>query len=94
MVRVLVHLELDNYLEWRSTFDNNESYRKKEGSKGCEVFQNSVNPNEVFIIWNWDNIDNAKNYFGRTSWLDLMRISGLSKEPEILFFDHIEKSEA
>jgi hypothetical protein len=94
MVRVLVHFKLENYQEWRSTFELNKSYREKEGSLGCEILHNSRIPNEVSIIWNWDNLGHAQEYFNRTSWRDLMKISGVAKIPEILFFDIVEKINA
>ena len=62
MVYVIVQLKLESFDKWKPVFDERAAIRKESGSKGARLFLNSDNPNEGFILFDWDNMENARKY--------------------------------
>ena len=62
MVYVIAQLKLESYDKWKPVFDERAALRKDSGSKEARLFRNSGDPNEAVILFEWDNIENARNY--------------------------------
>ena len=62
MVYVMVPLKLESFDKWKPVFDDRSAIRKNSGSKEARLFVNSENHNEAVILFEWDNLENAKNY--------------------------------
>ncbi len=62
MVYVLTQLKLDSYTKWKTFFDEKSTARQENGSKEAHLFRNSDDQNEVMILFEWDNNDNARKY--------------------------------
>jgi quinol monooxygenase YgiN len=62
MVYVIAQLKLESYDKWKSVFDERSAIRKEAGSKEARLFRNSEDPNEAVILFDWDNIENARKY--------------------------------
>jgi heme-degrading monooxygenase HmoA len=62
MVYVIAQLKLESYDKWKPVFDERSVIRKEKGSKEARLFRNSDDHNEVMILFEWDNIENARNY--------------------------------
>ncbi len=62
MVYVLAQLKLESYAKWKTFFDERSAARKEAGSKEAHLFRNSDDQNEVMILFEWDNKENAWNY--------------------------------
>jgi heme-degrading monooxygenase HmoA len=59
---MLVHYEVRDFGKWKPFFERFESTRKTSGSKSAQVFQNSEDPADVFILFEWDSVENAQNF--------------------------------
>jgi quinol monooxygenase YgiN len=62
MVYMLVRLQITNYAKWKTFFDERSATRKESGSKEAHLFRNKDDPNEVVILFDWDNMENAQKY--------------------------------
>ena len=62
MVHVIGQLKLESYEKWKTFFDERSATRKESGSKEAHLFRNLDNQNEVMILFEWDNIENARKY--------------------------------
>lgn len=62
MIYVLGKLKLESYDKYKPFFDKRSAAREESGSKEAHLFRNSDNPNEVLILFKWDNKENAKKY--------------------------------
>ncbi len=60
MPYMLVHNKVKDFGKWKPFFDRHESTRKTSGSKSVQVLQNSEDPNHVFILFEWDSVENSK----------------------------------
>ena len=62
MPHMLVHNKVRDFGEWKPFFDRHESTRKTSGSKSAQVFQNVEDPTDVFILFEWDSVENARKF--------------------------------
>ncbi len=94
MAYVLVRHKVEDYNKWKPFYDGNESTRKKLGSKGARLFKSRDNPNELVIITEWDNVEDARKFAGSPDLKETMQKAGVKGMPEIIFLDEIQKSKA
>jgi quinol monooxygenase YgiN len=62
MVYVLAKLKVESYERWKTFFDKRSASREESGSKEAHLFRNSDDQNEVVILFEWDNKENARKY--------------------------------
>jgi heme-degrading monooxygenase HmoA len=62
MVYIIAQLKLESFDKWKSVFEERSAIRKESGSKEARLFRNSNDPAEAMILFEWDNIENAKKY--------------------------------
>ena len=94
MVHLLVHHHVEDYKKWKPIFDQHASDRSKAGSKGVRVLRNANDPNDIFTVIEWDNIDNAKKFGQSDSLKAAMQKEGEQGAPEVYFLDEVGKLSA
>jgi heme-degrading monooxygenase HmoA len=94
MVHLLVHHHVEDYKKWKPVFDEHASDRSKAGSKGAWLFRNANDPNDVFAITQWDNIESAKKFGQSDSLKAAMERGGVQGAPEVYFLEEIGKQSA
>lgn len=62
MCHVLVKIKVDSYAKWKYAYDKRSTMRKESGFKNALIFRNFEDPNEVVILFDWDNLPNARKY--------------------------------
>ncbi|MGB9938091.1 MAG: putative quinol monooxygenase [Methanobacterium sp.] len=92
MQYVLVINKIEDYDKWRPIFDENMESRQNSGSKEAHVFRSADNPNEVVILYKWDNLDNAKKFFASSDVKTKMQKAGVVGMPNIHLLDGIGKT--
>ncbi|MGZ7160961.1 MAG: antibiotic biosynthesis monooxygenase [Methanobacterium sp.] len=90
---LIIH-KVEDYDKWRTVFDENETSRRNNGSKGAHVFRNADNPNEIVILFEWDNVDNARKFFESSKLSKRIQNAGIIAEPEIHFMEGIGRTSA
>ena len=60
---VLVRITVEDYAKWRPVFDQISDLRKNSGSQGGQLLRKADSPNEVTILFEWPDLDNARRYF-------------------------------
>ncbi|MBI2845138.1 MAG: cyclase [Chloroflexi bacterium] len=88
MPHLLVKLTLEDYARWKPVFDEYAALRKTNGSQGGHLFQNASNPNEVFILFEWDP-EKSKAYFGSEEVKAAMQRAGVTGR-ELVFLTEVE----
>lgn len=94
MPHTLVHHKVRNFAQWKPFFDRDETTRKTSGSKGAQVFQNSDDPNDIFILFEWDSIENAKKFVSSDDLKKTMEQAGVIDVPHVHFLKEVGKSKA
>ena len=62
MPYVLIHHNVADYDKFRSVFDFDAERRKRLGSKGGRLLHSSEGPNDLFALFEWDDVDKAREF--------------------------------
>ena len=87
MPYVLVRHKVEDYEKWRPAYDEHGATRKTSGCKGTQVFRNAENPNEIVMLLEWDNLENARQLVQSEDLREAMQRSGVTDQPDIYFLD-------
>jgi quinol monooxygenase YgiN len=85
MIQVLVHHQVADYNNWRSVFDAALDFRHNGGECSCRIFRKAGNPNDLTLLFEWENIDRAKHYMTSDELREKMRQAGVIGVPEIQY---------
>jgi heme-degrading monooxygenase HmoA len=80
-----------DYDKWKPAFDGHSSARKAGGEKGGWLLRNTANPNEIVVLFEWDNLDNARKFVESPELREVMQRAGVVSRPDILFLDLAER---
>jgi heme-degrading monooxygenase HmoA len=92
MAHLLVHHKVEDYNKFKPVFDAHSSARSKGGSQGGKVFRSANDPNEVFVLLEWDSVENAQKFGQSDSTKEAMKNAGVVGIPEIYFLEEATKT--
>lgn len=88
MVHIIAQLKLESFDKWKSVFEERSAIRKESGSKEARLFLNSNDPSEAMILFEWDNIENAKKYLESEALKEALKKVGATFT--ITYLDEVE----
>jgi hypothetical protein len=94
MVYVFIKHKVEDFSKWKPGFDDHGSTRKEAGSKGGMLFRTLEDPNDLVIIFEWDNIENARKFTESEDLKKKMQEVGVVGKPDIFFLEKIEDVKA
>jgi len=95
MPYVLIRHKIEDYAKWRPEYDEHgASRRKASGCKGTHVFRNSENPNEIVILLEWDELENARQFIQSEDLREAMQRAGVADQPDIYILDDAGRTSA
>ena len=59
----LVRLKIADYAKFKPVFDQVSAIRKAHGSKGGTLFREADSSDEVTVLLEWDNLENARKFY-------------------------------
>jgi heme-degrading monooxygenase HmoA len=92
MVHIEVHHKVQDYAKWKEVFYEQAKIRKESGSKGARIFRDEKDPNNVAILFEWDEMAKARTFFESGFLQHTLERAGLIGKPEIFF--EVEKTDA
>ena len=63
MPDLIIRQQVEEYSSWKAVFDQDMATRRACGSQGSRIFRNTTTPNELIILFTWDDLDRARLYF-------------------------------
>jgi heme-degrading monooxygenase HmoA len=94
MANLLVHHTVEDYNKWKHFFDGHSDFRSEMGSKGGKVFRSVSNPNDLFILFEWDSTENAQKFTESDNLKEVMKNAGVQGMPDIYFVEQISDTKA
>lgn len=89
MVYLLGKTGVDDFDQWRSNFDENDSYRVDNGQRGYQIYQSSNDPNEVVVLFEWDDEENARALFDSEEMGKRLADAGVKEKPELTALNRV-----
>ena len=85
MATLFVHHKVQDYAAWRKVFDDLTARRTGYGCTGHKVFQSPSDPNEITILTEWKNVDQAKTYATSPDLKEGMKNAVVTSQPDVMF---------
>jgi heme-degrading monooxygenase HmoA len=73
MANVLVQHKIGKWSEFEGIFKGDGERRKALGSKGGKVFRNVDDPENIFVVFEWRDVEGAKKFAGGLETHEAMR---------------------
>lgn len=90
MLKPIVEHKVKDFTSWKKVFDSTTDLIKRYGGSNCTVNTRHDNPNDVYVICEWDKKENFDSFSKSKELADAMKKSGVISEPQITILD--EKS--
>jgi antibiotic biosynthesis monooxygenase (ABM) superfamily enzyme len=87
MAYMFVRHSVQDYEAWKSVFDSVSDLRKRSGEKSYQILRQDNGSSSLIALFQWDNLDNARNYAASPELKEAMQRAGVSGKPEILFLE-------
>ena len=87
MAHLLVIENVEDFARWKQAFDDHVAAREASGCKGRFIFQNATDPNNVFILLEWDDVVQVRAFAELDSLRQAMQRGGVVGAPEVFFLE-------
>ena len=94
MPYILVQHSVKDYDKWKAVFDGQEATRRAAGSKGGFVLRNADDPDQITVLLEWDNLENARAFAGSDDLREAMQRAGVMGPPNVYFLDEADRPSA
>jgi len=88
---LVVRHKVEDYAKWKTAFDEGIAMRKAGGEKSYQIFHTNDDSNDLVLLFEWDNLDNARKFMQSEELREVMQRAGVSKEVDISFLEEVEK---
>ncbi len=90
MSYLVIRHKVEDYAKWKRLFDEHAATRKAHGCKGGQLLRSTEKPSEVVIVFEWDNLDEAREFTRSDDLLKTMEKAGVMGKPEFFFLEESE----
>ena len=85
MTRIYVRHNVADFVKWKAVYDGLDPIRKQFGITKAEVFKNANDANDILVIHEWDNKEQAMKFMGSQDLKNAMAHGGVLSTPEVNF---------
>lgn len=78
-----------DFLDWKKRFEAGAAARKDAGCRGVRRFRNVEDPDEVIVIFDWDDHDKARRFIDSNARLIAERDAGAP--PPVIHTCYVEE---
>jgi heme-degrading monooxygenase HmoA len=90
MPYLLIRHKVQDYAKWKPLFDEHGASRQANGSRGGQLFRNAHDPNELFILFDWDDLEQARQFVQSEDLREVMQRAGVADQPDLYFLEAVE----
>ena len=90
MQYVLIIHEVEDYLAWKTIFDNASQIRKEAGEISYLLLKFEDDANNIVHFSRWNSLQNAKIFFESERLVEIRKQAGV-KAPRFVYLDEIEE---
>ncbi len=90
MFNVLIIQKVQDYAKWKPFYEGASAKRQEYGAKEAHLYRNSDDPNEVVILFEWDNTEKARKYFESDYLLEKLKEAGAEMKTKIFLEEAVE----
>jgi heme-degrading monooxygenase HmoA len=93
MAHALAKVQVTDLDRFKETFTTRGAEKRREhGSRGARVFRNAANPNEVVVLFEWDQ-SGVEGFMSDPEIPEVFQAGGLQGPPEYVFLEELFEHE-
>ena len=90
MPYLLIRHTVKDFGRWKACFDRHAETRRSIGSKGGRLLRSSTRPNEIVLLFEWEDLDLARRFSQSENLRAVMQEAGVNEQPDIFLLDDVE----
>lgn len=94
MTYLLAKAPVEDFEGWKSAFDGFDAYRTEHGQRGFQAFQSADDPNEVVVLFEWDDGEDPRAFFESEGMRERMTQAGVKGKPEMSVLNFVDRKSA
>jgi quinol monooxygenase YgiN len=91
MTYLHVQHKVKDYKSWKSVFDNFIDTRRASGEKSYQIMHPDNDPNDLVLLFEWDNSKNAHNFMKSQELKHAMERAGVTGEPKAYVLEEVDR---
>ncbi len=91
---LLVRHKVADYAAWKPVYDEHGATREAGGSKGARLFRNASDPEELVILFEWDDLGKAREFAQADDLRQTMQRAGVTDHPDVYFLEAVDSAPA
>jgi len=91
MAHIIIRHKVKDYTEWKTAFDGFLETRRGAGEKSFQIFHSDDDPNNVWALFKWDSLDNARMFMASTDLKEAMGSAGVLEQPDVYFLEDYDQ---
>lgn len=91
MIHLYIRHKVNDYYTWKTWFDGFAAFRKSAGEISYQILRHQDDPNNLYLLFEWDNLDNARKFLDSADLREAMRRAGVNELPEIQLLTEADK---
>jgi len=92
MQKVIVIYKVEDCDRWWRFYNDDTANRKIHGSRECLIHRNKEQGNELVLLYKWDSMENAREFFELEDTKNKMKDAGVIGDPIIEYVDEVERA--
>lgn len=92
MIKTIWFHRVKDFTSWKKVFDSFYSNRKKGGEKSYSVGTVKGEPNNVYVINEWESVEKFNTFRNSTELQNAMKDAGVLEEPKIYIVNEVEQA--
>jgi heme-degrading monooxygenase HmoA len=91
MAHLFIRHKVKDYPAWKATFDAFIEQRRAGGEKSYQIFHPDDDPNNLLVLFEWDSLENARNFMANPDLKEAMGEAGVVEAPEVYFLEEVTR---
>ena len=83
MPHLFVRHKVKDYAVWKKAFDSFAGTRRAGGEKSFQIYRPDGDPNNLFLLFEWESSDKAKSFAASPDLKSAMQRAGVIEPPEV-----------
>lgn len=89
MTHVIASHKVSDFAAWKKVFDQFAETRKSSGETSYQILHQSNDPNDLVMVFGWDNQANAEKFFQSEELKNAMQNAGVTEPPQVQFVNEV-----
>ena len=90
MANLFIRHQVKDYTTWKTTFDGFIETRRAGGEKSYQIFHPDDDPNNLLLLFEWDNLANARTFMANPELKAAMSEAGVVDAPRTYFLERYD----